>query len=101
VSDIEVVTADLRHAAEQIGSAADGVGTADPHATLDAVGSALPGSATAGAASTLTAAWRSRFAAWSADARAQQQELDASAASYDGTDELAASQLARHGTGAE
>jgi len=97
MSDIEVVTADLRRAATQIGSAADGVDGADPHAALDGVGSALTGSATASAASTLAGAWRTRFADWSADARAQRQRLDASAASYDETDELVAADFTRPG----
>ena len=101
MSDIEVVTGRLRQAAAQIGAAADGVHGAAPHALLDAVDAALPGSASAGAASTLCGSWQTRFAGWVDDARAQRQRLDASAASYDGTDEVAATSFAPRGLRAE
>jgi hypothetical protein len=97
MSDIEVVTSQLRQAAAQIGSAADGVQRADPHALLDAVDPALAGSASAGAAKTLSGSWQTRFAAWVRDARAHGQSLAASAATYDGTDEAAATSFAPRG----
>ena len=96
-----VVTSQLRRAATQIGAAADGVHGASPHGLLDAVGPALAESASAGAADTLSGSWRTRFAGWVTDARAQRQKLDASAASYDGTDDAAATSFAPRAPRAE
>lgn len=101
MSDIEVVTGQVRRAATQIGTAAEGVHAAAPHGLLDAVAPALAGSASAGAANTLSGSWQTRFAGWVGDARAQRQRLDASAASYDGTDETAATGFAPRGLRAE
>ncbi len=97
MGDIEVVTGQLRSAAKQIGAAADGVQGAAPHLLLDPVPGALAGSASAGAARSLAAVWQTRFADWASDARAQQGRLEASAAAYDGTDDVSAQGFApRH-----
>jgi hypothetical protein len=96
---IEVVTDQLRTAAKQIGAAADGVAGAHPQDLLDPVGPALVGSASAGAAGVLAGSWSTRFSGWVTDARAQQRDLDASAASYDGSDRSAADGFAPRGRG--
>jgi hypothetical protein len=97
MGDIEVVTDQLRAAAKQIGAAADGVAGARPEDLLDPVGTALPGSASAGAAAVLAGSWGTRFSGWVTDARSQRSDLDASAASYDGSDTSAASSFAPRG----
>jgi hypothetical protein len=97
MGDIEVVTDQLRAAAKQIGAAAEGVAGTHPPDLLDPVGTALPGSASAGAAAVLAGSWSTRFSGWVTDARSQRLDLDASAASYDGSDRSAATAFAPRG----
>lgn len=97
MADVEVVTSEVRAAAGKVGQAADGVSAAAPASSLDKIPAALPGGTAAAAARELATAWKSRFSDWHEDAVGQQDNLVASAATYDGHDEAAAGKLAQMG----
>ena len=93
MSGFEVVAQQLRAAADQIGSAADGVRFHEPSRSVARVGSALRGGQSAAAAASLQNAWSDRFHAWHDDAVAQRRNLIASADSYDASDYQADARL--------
>lgn len=104
MSDVEVVTADLRSAAAALAQVRSAVAGARPEEAMDSLPGALPGSQSSAIAGAVAGRWISRFKDWDTGIAGQHDALTESAATYDGTDACAAaamSSLGGRATGAE
>lgn len=95
MGDIEVVTAGLRTAADNVDAAAEIVAAVTPATAVERVSSALPGSESDGKARGCSVVWANRIADWVVAAGAQKTSLEDSAANYDGSDADAYARMLR------
>jgi hypothetical protein len=95
MGDIEVVTAELRTAASNVGAATESVGAVKPGAAVERISSALPDSASASKARRCSTMWTRRIEDWVTAAGAQKTRLEDSAANYDGADAAAYARMLR------
>lgn len=86
MSQIQVITSEIRSAAGKLAKAANGVLDASPENDLDAIPGAMPGSQSAGAAQALGSAWAAQFKKWHDDAMAEHDVMIDNADNYDASD---------------
>lgn len=86
MSQIQVITSEIRSAAHKLAQAANGVTDASPEKDLDGIPGAMPGSQSAGAAQALGSAWATQFKKWHDDAIAEHDVMVDNANNYDESD---------------